>query len=104
MLWLLRIMGRPNSAHFDGTLVPGRSRPQHQNLTHAVQQNRPLFDNVVGAAEQREPNPSALAVVAGCTCRSLGFSLLRFSRHKCRAADTPRQDWFRNSETARHDA
>jgi len=75
-----------------------------QNLTHAVQQNRPLFDNVVGAAEQREPNPSALAVVAGCTCRSLGFSLLRFSRHKCRAADTPRQDWFRNSETARHDA
>src|SRR5262249_9158214 len=30
MFWLLRIMGRLNSAHFDGTLVPGRSRPQHQ--------------------------------------------------------------------------
>ena len=55
-------MGRPNSAHFDGTLVPGRSRPQHQNLTNAVQQNRPLFDNVVGAAEQRELNRSALLI------------------------------------------
>jgi hypothetical protein len=22
MIWLLRIMGCPNSAHFDGTLVP----------------------------------------------------------------------------------
>jgi len=30
MPWLLRIVGWPNSAHFDGTLVPGRTRPQHQ--------------------------------------------------------------------------
>jgi hypothetical protein len=34
---LLRIMGCPNSADFDGTLVPGRSRPQHQFPTNGLQ-------------------------------------------------------------------
>ena len=39
MPWLLRIIGRPNSAHFDGTLVLGRSRPQHQDPTSVARSN-----------------------------------------------------------------
>ena len=33
MPWLLRIVGCPNSAHFDGALVPERGHPQHQERT-----------------------------------------------------------------------
>jgi hypothetical protein len=62
------------------------------------------LDDLVGAAEQceRESDPSAL-VVASCTGRSLGFSPLRFGRHKCRGADTPRLASFcrKTSEVGR---
>src|SRR5262245_51975079 len=58
MPWLLRIMGCANSAHFDGTLVPGRSRPQHpvrtsneptshsRKLAHAGESNFAIFQKM----------------------------------------------------------
>jgi hypothetical protein len=50
-VWLLRIVGALTAPTSMALPCRWRSRPQHQLLTHAVQQTAPLFDHRVGTGE-----------------------------------------------------
>src|SRR5271167_1572977 len=56
MTWLLRIVGALTAPTSMALTCRWRSRPQHQQRTHAPQQNESLFDHVISAGEKRRWN------------------------------------------------
>jgi len=95
MPWPLRIVGCPNSAHFDGTLVPGRSRPQHQIRTSGFQIAPQTADQTPRSsleATERPPTRSggeyrSSQKSGGVVCREFNAGLFRRVReHPRRAA------------------
>src|SRR5450759_3951006 len=71
--WLLQIVGALTAPTFMALMCRWRSRPQHQQRTHAPQQTAALVDHLVGGEQQlgqtskpsepgRTSKPCALAV------------------------------------------